>query len=688
MFSVCIFFDLNFVNAQFFRFVNSPKAKFFLETNNLLINKNTNIFEFTDLIKVNTELFKEMNLSKNDFKILKKEGNKIYSHIKIKAVDKKAISAIFRNLNLAEGAELYFLDEANNDFVGPIYNNQINKSKILNTGYFNDGINIVLVENESDQNSSFILKSMYLKDKAENTSNARVAAGYPPNVECYFPEYKNLSNSVAQINAGGYDCTLTLLNNVNNDRKPFAISAKHCLNNNNNPFLTDAEKNSLSEATISFLYKNNCEGTIENYNIIYFITTGATYIDHGPSDWIFYKLDNENLPPFINYAGWNCNFNAPEEEVIGIHHYDSKPQKISFGYASNSLLSTNRFILDWHIGSTTTGSSGSGLFNQLHQLTSVLSWGKEPLNLKDRYTKLNTAFENSFFVNYFLRNGSNSPNSINGLIPFTILSSSNNLCFGQSSTLYMPKLKPTENVFWSVSSNLTISSFDNNTKSVIVTPANNSNIATIGTVTATYIEGNISESTNYEVKIGPPRVQDVLLTNTSIVSSANHGGNISIVPYSTNGLQLSSTTSTPLTNANWIFPSTWQFGATWGLNSAVYNTYGSGGVIAIFPSNGCGTSSYPAIFNVFTSYSSYRVSPNPAQDNFQVSFDFADNLEVLPDEINLINEKNLKKVKNIKLKNVYEKENLKKNKKVEFDVTGFERGLYLLEFNYNKKEKK
>jgi hypothetical protein len=78
---------------------------------------------------------------------------------------------------------------------------------------------------------------------------------------------------------------------------------------------------------------------------------------------------------------------------------------------------------------------------------------------------------------------------------------------------------------------------------------------------------------------------------------------------------------------------------------------------------------------------------NPAQNLITIEYESAENLEALPTEINFINEKKLIKEKNIKLKDIYDKENLKLFKIHSIDVSKLERGLYFLEFTYsNRKE--
>lgn len=246
----------------------------------------------------------------------------------------------------------------------------------------------------------------------------------------------------------------------------------------------------------------------------------------------------------------------------------------------------------------------------------------------------------------------------------------------------MPFLKSNENVTWTTTSGLSIVSFNNINKTVTVTPTT-ANVAGVGSITASYNSGGNILTKSYQVRYGPPVSTDVTLINNSNGASANNGGTISFVPYSSNYLQVNSNI-TNIIGANWVFPSGWQTGSNGSNTNVVYNWNNTFGTISIFPSNSCGTAMYPAIFNVSPNYYGYRISPNPATSYISIDFEDASELDLLPEEIVLTQEKNLKKVKQVKIKDIFNQE-LKKTKKITIDVNNLERGLYFLEIKTPKR---
>ncbi len=191
------------------------------------------------------------------------------------------------------------------------------------------------------------------------------------NVNC--PEYAGFGNarrSVAMtLTANNVRrCSGTLINNVQQDGRPFFLTAKHCNTAPNSIFMFNYESPDCS----------NLEGTL-NQTI-----QGATVlVDWAPSDVTLMELSSP--PPadyFVYYSGWNAE-SLPADSVYGIHHPRGDIKKISFDY--DLVLSASYTPPDtalnhwkvgsWEVGTTEGGSSGSPLFNRSGQVLGQLHGG-------------------------------------------------------------------------------------------------------------------------------------------------------------------------------------------------------------------------------------------------------------------------------------------------------------------------
>ena len=186
--------------------------------------------------------------------------------------------------------------------------------------------------------------------------------------------HRDIMRSVAVISTGGGTfCTGFLVNNANNDNKPYFMTADHCnINASNAASLVTywLYENSTCRAVGSAASGNSGDGVLAIYN------TGATFrASYGPSDMTLVELDDP-VNPYANayFAGWRRNRTLPTRS-IGIHHPSTDEKRISYEndascvttYLSNTCDNTNGNhirVEDWDIGTTEGGSSGSPLFDQ------------------------------------------------------------------------------------------------------------------------------------------------------------------------------------------------------------------------------------------------------------------------------------------------------------------------------------
>jgi lysyl endopeptidase len=215
-------------------------------------------------------------------------------------------------------------------------------------------------------------------------------------------DWQDLKRSVCRIVTNGNKyCTGTLLNTANSSREPYVLTAAHCIG-------------SQGEANKSIFYFNyespTCDGP--DGSISHQIS-GATLISTGDTlgeslnrdslDFTLVKLNVSLLESFmVYYAGWNRSL-MPADETVTIHHplgdvkkisVDFDPPQTSYHYIPyypEYVMYSHWRILEWNLGTTENGSSGSPLFDQNMRLIGLLTGGladcEAPVN--DYFTKFN-----------------------------------------------------------------------------------------------------------------------------------------------------------------------------------------------------------------------------------------------------------------------------------------------------------
>lgn len=198
--------------------------------------------------------------------------------------------------------------------------------------------------------------------------------------------YRDIIQSVAVYGTGGDTfCTGALINNTDNDCRPYFLSAFHC---NVTPSEAPSVvvywnfQNAYCRQPGTVASSNPGNGSLNNFN------TGATYrAGYQPTDFVLLELDDP-IPASSQayFAGWSREATPPQDTVICIHHPDGAEKRISFsftdlypglwGNGNQEVPNGNHLIVpDWNVGSTEVGSSGAPLFNKQGKITGQLHGG-------------------------------------------------------------------------------------------------------------------------------------------------------------------------------------------------------------------------------------------------------------------------------------------------------------------------
>lgn len=169
-------------------------------------------------------------------------------------------------------------------------------------------------------------------------------------------DWQNVAKSVGRIDfvTSGFvgSCTGTLLNNVNNDQKPYFLTANHCIS-------------TQGEAQSATVYWNYNTGDSPPFGTP--TTNGANLLVTGASSDFTLLLLTGSVPGGLFFSGWDSAPFGGTAASTGIHHPAASHKRISFGTAKqpsagNCPSGLQCLRVDWSSGVTEGGSSGSGIW--------------------------------------------------------------------------------------------------------------------------------------------------------------------------------------------------------------------------------------------------------------------------------------------------------------------------------------
>ncbi|MBT8218379.1 MAG: proprotein convertase P-domain-containing protein [Bacteroidia bacterium] len=220
-------------------------------------------------------------------------------------------------------------------------------------------------------------------------------------------DYRDIMRSVVLYSINGTNtCTGALINNAREDCTPYILSANHC------------EITAANASTVVVYYNyensvcrqpNSIESGQPGNGVFSLFNSGTEWISASDqfigSDFNLIKLDdpiNPNANAFL--AGWNRESNAPDS-AIAIHHPNLQEKRISFEDDPLGLTDREQSIengngsylrvVDWDIGTTEPGSSGSPLFDTNKRIIGQLFGGFASCanNESDWYGRLSKSWE-------------------------------------------------------------------------------------------------------------------------------------------------------------------------------------------------------------------------------------------------------------------------------------------------------
>jgi len=313
--------------------------------------------------------------------------------LRIESTGARSLALQLRQLQLPEGAQLWFYDASGRDVQGPFSPNSATAlSGHLPLVRGETAVLEVLVPTERAGELSFVLAEAYhgYRDLTGQGNDPKAAIGSDSgscniNVVCsQGNNWRDEIRATVLLTVGGSTlCTGTLVNNTRRDDRPMVLTANHCGLRSSNTATTIAYFNTQSGSC-----NGNDDGRVDQN-----LAGGSFLARDENSDFTLYTLASAPPAAFnAHYAGWDARSGVAPQSGVTIHHPSGDEKKISVyntaGVAEEDVLigtigdgfRVDAWRIQWAQGTTEQGSSGSGLWNQNKQVVGVLSGGGASCN--------------------------------------------------------------------------------------------------------------------------------------------------------------------------------------------------------------------------------------------------------------------------------------------------------------------
>ena len=271
----------------------------------------------------------------------------------------KSLNFILEDFFIPFGADLFLYNNDKTDLLGAYNFTQNNKNKTLGTWLVKGGdITLEYFEPASQVGKgSFTVKNI---THGYRSGNLNASNDCQLDVNCSIGSDADSLKDIAKKSVGlvlvngSAMCSGALINNTANDGKPYFLTADHCYYD---PATWAFKFNWISTNTVCGTTEDSVSNT-DHYTI-----SGATLKARREyTDFCLVEI-NSAIPTEWEtvWSGWDRTTNI-SPWVFGIHHPAGDIMKVSRD--SEPILTFSSWeIINWEMGNTQGGSSGSPLFN-------------------------------------------------------------------------------------------------------------------------------------------------------------------------------------------------------------------------------------------------------------------------------------------------------------------------------------
>lgn len=327
------------------------------------------------------------------------DGGKIW-RMQIRSADAYAVGVFFGDFQLNKGVRFYIYTPDREELKGAFTSKNNKESSVLSVLPL-PGEEIVLelnVPNGTDYGNFSLsgiihdYKNVFgLKYGYGSSGNCNINVNCPEGAD-----WQNEKRSVVKYSyvsgSSTYLCTGALVNNSRQDATPYILTAQHCISSS-----------TVAESGI-FMFNYESEDCEATGNPDYQSISAASLIATGGNlDFTLLRLSSAPPADFnVYYSGWNHSTVAATNTVT-IHHPSGDIKKISFdndpvvtgNYGSSYVTNSHWNIIEWDLGTTEGGSSGSPLYDENHRIVGDLTGGDASCsnNVNDFYAKFDMSWD-------------------------------------------------------------------------------------------------------------------------------------------------------------------------------------------------------------------------------------------------------------------------------------------------------
>ncbi|MCP9234402.1 proprotein convertase P-domain-containing protein [Lewinella sp. JB7] len=297
-------------------------------------------------------------------------------HLRVRSPGAKSLNLGFTGYRLPQGAELYLATEEVR--YGPFTSaDNADHAQFWSPLLPGDELLIELVMPDAGREGTGLVLSSVNHDfvgVADQSGHCNIdvvcgsADGFP-----LIDDYRDVIRSVAAYTLNGRSqCTGFLVNNTNQDGRPFFITAEHC----------NVDESSAPSLVAYWNFENSScrppdsaeNGAAGNGKLEVFNSGARLRARHLPTDLVLLEFDDPVNPRAdAFFAGWSNEATAPADGVLTVHHPNVEEKRITYSYqptavsniTGDSLYAAGDFLRvpTWDAGTTQAGSSGAPLFD-------------------------------------------------------------------------------------------------------------------------------------------------------------------------------------------------------------------------------------------------------------------------------------------------------------------------------------
>src|SRR5437763_7772228 len=335
-------------------------------------------------------------------KFLNPDGSQVIVLV-IKSTNAYGIGVHFRGFDPADGDEVYVYGPTSDSIIsGPFTKKGPWGSGEFWSGTMSGDTAIVEFykksgEKTEDAFETFEISHIFAQQEWQQLTNEPDILVCERDARCYGDLEKNAVGRILFNSNGPHVCTGTLLNDRAQNHVPYFLTANHCVS-------TQAIAHTVE---VWWFYQTSaCNSGRLRSGIVHSTAHANLLVAQRSNDFSLLRLLS-NAPGGAVFSGWTAGAQAAGTAIFGLHHpggyippsvnsylrrANGSITSTNYGCASSGLL--HGYGINWAVGTTEPGSSGSGLWNSSHHLVGVLSCGPLPpvCNSHNSYSKFATFF--------------------------------------------------------------------------------------------------------------------------------------------------------------------------------------------------------------------------------------------------------------------------------------------------------